>query len=75
MNLKAVQHGLLLTLEQRIVYRASVPSGFLKCEGDFPGTQDKPGLMVKQKAGLNREILSAGLSMAHNMLAYKAIEA
>ncbi|WMY10947.1 RNA-guided endonuclease InsQ/TnpB family protein [Paraburkholderia phenoliruptrix] len=39
------------------------------------GTQDKPGRMVKQKAGLNREILSAGLSMAHNMLAYKAVEA
>jgi putative transposase len=39
------------------------------------GTQEKPGRMVKQKAGLNREILSAGLSMAHNMLAYKAVEA
>jgi putative transposase len=39
------------------------------------GTQDNPGRMVKQKAGLNREILSAGLSMAHNMLAYKAVEA
>jgi len=39
------------------------------------GTQDKPGRMVKPKAGLNREILSAGLSMAHNMLAYKAVEA
>jgi len=39
------------------------------------GTQDKPGRMVKQKAGLNREILSAGLSMAHQMLAYKAVEA
>src|SRR6202051_2684483 len=39
------------------------------------GTQDKPGRMVKQKAGLNREILSAGLSMAHHMLAYKAVEA
>jgi putative transposase len=39
------------------------------------GTQDKPGRRVKQKAGLNREILSAGLSMAHNMLAYKAVEA
>jgi putative transposase len=39
------------------------------------GTQDKPGRMVRQKAGLNREILSAGLSMAHNMLAYKAVEA
>ncbi|WP_277032588.1 transposase [Caballeronia mineralivorans] len=39
------------------------------------GTHDKPGRKVKQKAGLNREILSAGLSMAHNMLAYKAVEA
>jgi putative transposase len=39
------------------------------------GTQDKPGRMVKQKAGLNREILSAALSMAHHMLAYKAVEA
>ena len=39
------------------------------------GTQDKPGRRVKQKAGLNREILSAGLSMAHHMLAYKAVEA
>ncbi|HKR39530.1 MAG TPA: transposase [Paraburkholderia sp.] len=39
------------------------------------GTKEKPGRMVKQKAGLNREILSAGLSMAHQMLAYKAAEA
>ena len=39
------------------------------------GTQEKPGRMVKQKAGLNREILSAAMSMAHNMLAYKAVEA
>jgi putative transposase len=39
------------------------------------GTQDKPGRMVRQKAALNREILSAGLSMAHSMLAYKAVEA
>lgn len=39
------------------------------------GTQDRPGRMVKQKAGLNREILSAGLSMAYQMLAYKAVEA
>jgi putative transposase len=39
------------------------------------GTLDKPGRRVKQKAGLNREILSAGLSMAHHMLAYKAVEA
>lgn len=39
------------------------------------GTRDKPGRTVKQKAGLNREILSASLGMAHNMLAYKAVEA
>lgn len=39
------------------------------------GTQEKPGRMVKQKAGLNREILSAGLGMAHQMLGYKAEEA
>ena len=39
------------------------------------GTMDAPGRMVKQKAGLNREILSAGLGMAHQMLAYKAVEA
>lgn len=39
------------------------------------GTQDTPGRMVRQKAGLNREILAAGLSMEHNMLAYKAVEA
>lgn len=39
------------------------------------GTLEKPGRMVKQKAGLNREILSAGLGMAHQMLAYKAVEA
>lgn len=39
------------------------------------GTLEKPGRMVKQKAGLNREILSAGLGMAHHMLAYKAVEA
>src|ERR1700736_3697266 len=39
------------------------------------GTHDKPGRRVKQKAGLNREILSAGLSMAHPMLAYQAVEA
>ncbi len=35
------------------------------------GTQQTPGRRVRQKAGLNREILSAGLSMAHQMLAYK----
>ncbi|MEA3104638.1 MAG: putative transposase [Caballeronia mineralivorans] len=39
------------------------------------GTPDKPGRRVKQKGGLNREILSAGLSMAHHMLVYKAVEA
>jgi putative transposase len=39
------------------------------------GTQDVPGRMVKQKAGLNREILSVGLGMAHQMLSYKASEA
>ena len=39
------------------------------------GTQEKPGRMVKQKAGLNREILSAGLGMAHQLLTYKAAEA
>jgi putative transposase len=38
------------------------------------GTQQKPGRMVNQKAGLNREILSAGWSMAHQMLAYKVGE-
>lgn len=35
------------------------------------GTREKPGRMVKQKAGLNREILSAGLSMMHQMVTYK----
>lgn len=39
------------------------------------GSTDKPGKKVRQKAGLNREILSAGLSMAHQMIAYKAQEA
>jgi putative transposase len=39
------------------------------------GTVEKPGRMVKQKAGLNREILSVGLGMAHQMLGYKAVEA
>ncbi|WP_321912984.1 transposase [Paraburkholderia sp. J11-2] len=38
------------------------------------GTQEMPGWMVRQKAGLNREILSAGLGMAHQMLSYKVIE-
>ena len=39
------------------------------------GTLKKPGRRVKQKAGLNRELLSAGLGMAHQMLTYKAVEA
>jgi len=39
------------------------------------GTVDKPGKRVKQKSGLNRELLSLGLSMAHQMLGYKAQEA
>ena len=39
------------------------------------GTVDAPGRRVQQKAGLNREILSAGFGMAHPMLAYKAEEA
>ena len=39
------------------------------------GTVDAPGQRVRQKAGLNREILSAGFGMAHPMLASKAEEA
>lgn len=39
------------------------------------GTRERPGRRVRQKAGLNREILSAGFAMAHQMLAYKAVEA
>src|SRR5690606_31963418 len=39
------------------------------------GTVDAPGRRVRQKAGLNREILSAGFGMAHQMLQYKAAEA
>ncbi len=39
------------------------------------GTVDAPGWRVWKKAGLNREILSAGFGMAHRMLAYKAEEA
>ncbi|MDE2255469.1 MAG: transposase [Betaproteobacteria bacterium] len=39
------------------------------------GTVEAPGRRVRQKAGLNREMLSAGLGMAHQMLAYKAEEA
>ncbi|MFC0709456.1 RNA-guided endonuclease InsQ/TnpB family protein [Azorhizophilus paspali] len=39
------------------------------------GTAQAPGRRVRQKAGLNREILSAGFGMAHQMLGYKAAEA
>ena len=39
------------------------------------GTVEAPGRRVRQKAGLNREIVSAGFGMAHQMLAYKAEEA
>ena len=39
------------------------------------GTVEAPGRCVRQKAGLNREILSAGFGMAHQMLRYKAQEA
>lgn len=39
------------------------------------GTLEKPGARVRQKAGLNREILSVALGLAHGMLAYKAAEA
>jgi len=39
------------------------------------GTRKKPGKRVRQKAGLNREILSASFGMAHRMLSYKAAEA
>ena len=38
------------------------------------GTVDEPGRRVRQKSGLNREILWAGLGMAHQMLAYKVAE-
>lgn len=38
------------------------------------GSLKKPGKRVRQKAGLNREILSAGLAMAHHMLRYKVTE-
>ncbi|CQR27601.1 conserved hypothetical protein [Thiomonas arsenitoxydans] len=38
-------------------------------------TEQEPGRRVRQKAGLNREILSAAFGMAHQMLAYKAEEA
>lgn len=39
------------------------------------GTVETPCRRVRQKAGLNREILSAAFGMAHQMLAYKAEEA
>lgn len=39
------------------------------------GTVEAPGRRVRQKAGLNREILSAAFGMAHQMLSYKAVEA
>ena len=39
------------------------------------GTVEAPGRRVRQKAGLNREMLSASFGMAHPMLAYKAEEA
>lgn len=39
------------------------------------GTVEEPGRRVRQKAGLNREVLSASFGMAHQMLAYKAAEA
>jgi putative transposase len=38
------------------------------------GSVAAPGRHVKQKAGLNREILSAGLALTHRMLAYKVTE-
>ena len=39
------------------------------------GTVEAPGRRVRQKAGLNREMLSAGFGMAQQMLAYKAEDA
>lgn len=39
------------------------------------GTLEKPGKRIRQKAGLNREILSASFGMAHQMLSYKAADA
>ena len=39
------------------------------------GSVETPGRRVRQKAGLNREILSAAFGMAHQMLSYKAAEA
>jgi len=39
------------------------------------GTMEKPGRNVKQKAGLNRSMLDAGIVLFFQMLAYKAEEA
>ena len=39
------------------------------------GTVETPGRRVRQKADLNREILSAGFGIVHQMLSYKAVEA
>lgn len=39
------------------------------------GSVEAPGRRVRQKSGLNRELLSAGIAMAHQMLGYKAEEA
>lgn len=39
------------------------------------GTVEKPGKNVKQKAGLNREILNAAPALTYNLLRYKAEEA
>lgn len=39
------------------------------------GTVEKPGKMVKQKSGLNRNILNHGLGMFVQMIEYKAKEA
>ena len=43
----------------------------------YPNARESDRLAgwVRQKAGLNREILSAALGMAHRMLSYKAVEA
>jgi len=39
------------------------------------GTIEQPGRRVRQKAGLNREILSVAFGMAHRQRSYKAAEA
>ena len=39
------------------------------------GTRQEPGRRVRQKAGLNREMLAAGFGMTHPMLAYKPEQA